>query len=55
MAGRSPRETIAASASDKGGSEMLQWMPRLRLALVVLVVLALALTLGFSWATFLEW
>ena len=34
---------------------MLQWMPRLRLALIVLVVLAIALTLGVSWAAFLEW
>ena len=55
MAGRSPRETIAASASEKGGSEVLQWMPRLRLALIVLVVLAIALTFGVSWAAFLEW
>jgi hypothetical protein len=50
-----PARDNRGSASEKGGSEVLQWTPRLRLALIVLVVIALALTLGVSWATFLEW
>jgi predicted negative regulator of RcsB-dependent stress response len=32
---------------------LLQWMPRLRLALIVLVILAFAL--WFGWGSFLEW
>jgi Na+/H+ antiporter NhaC len=46
------RETIAASAST-GRSEVLQWMPRLRLAAVLLIVIALAV--WFGWGSFLEW
>ena len=47
------RETIVRVRVREGGSELLKWMPRLRLALIVLVVLALAL--WFGWGNFLEW
>jgi hypothetical protein len=53
MARLARRERIAASRIRKGGSEVLQWKPRLRLAVILLVVLAIAL--WFGWTNFLEW
>jgi hypothetical protein len=53
MAAPPGRETIGGVRVREGGSKLLQWMPRLRLALIVLVVLGLAL--WFGWSNFLEW
>ena len=45
--------TIVRVCIRKGGSEVLQWRPIVRLAVIVLVVLAFAL--AFGWVDFLEW